>query len=77
MTGKRPEMHNFFKPIGSSSQPDEHDGAADVNNVQASEENQDNPDSVEVDAQTENNISGPEVREQATIITTEYDLRPR
>ena len=42
--------------------------------MQSSEQN--NPNSVEVDAQTDNGIPIPEVTEQATIITTEYDRDP-
>ncbi|KAE8798281.1 DEAD-box ATP-dependent RNA helicase 34 [Hordeum vulgare] len=42
-------IHTFFKPIGSSSQPCEHDNGANTNDVQPSEEN--NPSHAEGDAQ--------------------------
>jgi hypothetical protein len=44
MKRKGPTIDNFFKPIGSTSQP----------NVQPSQET--DPSSVEVDAQTDNGI---------------------
>jgi hypothetical protein len=73
MKRKRPRIDHFFKPIGSSSQPD----------VQPSEENdqgpENDPNNVEIDAQIDTDISDihvPEVTEQATIITTPYDRDP-
>lgn len=65
-------IHNFFKPIGSSSQPCEHD--AHANDVQSSGENHSSP--AEVDVQTDQDVPVPKVTQEPTIMTTKYDREP-
>ena len=47
MKRKRESIHKYFKPVGSSSRPSEHDATAD--NVEPSEQNQ--PNCTDGDAQ--------------------------
>ena len=71
MKRKRESIHKYFKPVGSSSRPSEHDATAD--NAEPSEQNQ--PNCTDGDAQIDD-VSVPEATEEATIITTSYDREP-